>query len=146
MIRYTTLSWENAEKYRKSVGETINTLTSIGDHTKESFCSVLEEILAQWTVPFIAIDDECDEVVGYVTLVLERWLQKGGSWAGHIECLAVRKERQWKKIWSTLLTLVIAEAKKKGCYKIIGQAVTGLAKYYQKFWLDTSEIGLKMYL
>jgi glucosamine-phosphate N-acetyltransferase len=79
---------------------------------------------------FVVLDK--DQVVGTATLLIDRKYIHSGGIVGHVEDVAIHKDHQGKKIGNLLLSRLIKEAKKVGCYKLVLCCDDEVVDFYKK--------------
>lgn len=92
---------------------------------------------------FVALGKD-KQIVGAIKLIIERKFSHGGSRAGHIEDVVVRKEFEKMGIASSLIKKVLVKAKKLGCYKVILDCRDELIPFYKKFKFHEFENCLRI--
>ncbi len=82
-------------------------------------------------------------VLGTISYFLEKKLHNGGKIVLHLEDLGVLYEHQSKGIGGKLVEFVCAEARRKGCYKIILDCKGSLINYYARFGFFQSGVSMR---
>ncbi len=72
------------------------------------------------------------QVVGTASFFLEPKFLHGGSWAGHVEDVAVHPAFQAHGIGTLLVERIIAICRQRGCYKIILDCDQTVAPFYAR--------------
>ncbi|MDD5071944.1 MAG: GNAT family N-acetyltransferase [Patescibacteria group bacterium] len=99
------------------------------ENMKEIFREVKER---ENSYVFVAVTED-KQIVGMIKLIIERKFSYGGSRAGHIEDVVVRKGFGKMGIASSLNERALAEARKLGCYKVILDCRDELISFYERF-------------
>ena len=73
-----------------------------------------------------------NEIIGIITLIIEKKLIHNGKKCGHIEDLVVDKKWRSKGIANILLKYTIDKCRNSGCYKVILDCHPDLKLFYEK--------------
>jgi glucosamine-phosphate N-acetyltransferase len=90
-------------------------------------------ILDEWMINnhnYVAIEGE--EIVGTITLHIQKKLIRNGGIAGYIEDVAVKEKYRGNKIGSLLVQKALDKAKEIGCYKVILSCFDGRINFYER--------------
>ncbi|MDD5032373.1 MAG: GNAT family N-acetyltransferase [Patescibacteria group bacterium] len=113
--------------------ETLSNLSKVDHIPPEKMKEIFKEVKQKEnSYIFVAVTED-NQVVGMVKLIIERKFTYGGSRAGHIEDVVVRKGFEKMGIASRLNKEVLDRAKKLGCYKVILDCRDELISFYEKF-------------
>lgn len=137
---------EDIDKYFTSYWQTIDSLVPMWKQTPVILKASLENIIQQWTIVHIAVDEELDEIVWTASTLIEFKLHRWWCKAWHIEDVATREGRWGKWIWSELITQCLQSAKDAWCYKIILDCTEELSWYYARFGFEVKGVEMKKYL
>lgn len=120
----------------------INALKSLGEVNlnETDFKSVYREMLGGNSHVFVAITS--DKVIGVITLLVERKMIHSGGLVGHIEDVAVNNEFKGRGVGSSLVDYAVNQARSVGCYKVILNCDSQIAKFYEK--LGFHQHGVEM--
>jgi glucosamine-phosphate N-acetyltransferase len=86
---------------------------------------------------------EDEELLGTLSLILERKLIHSGGLCGHIEDVSVHSGQTGKGIGQALVRHAIQEAKKAGCYKVILDCSEDLIPFYSKCGLRKAGVCMR---
>lgn len=120
--------------------ESLAALTEV-DLTPESARSVAAELPANLKT-FVAV--ETGRIVGTITLLIERKFIHGGGRVGHIEDVAVHRDRQRHGIGTALVEHAIEAARQAGCYKVILDCFDPLVPFYERMGFRPFNRGLRL--
>jgi glucosamine-phosphate N-acetyltransferase len=81
--------------------------------------------------------------VGTATLLVEQKFIHHGGKVGHIEDVAVHRDRQLRGIGTRLVKHATEEARKLGCYKVILDCFERLAPFYARLGYRTFNVGMR---
>lgn len=113
--------------------ETLSNLSRADHLPPEKMKEIFKEVKEKEnSYIFVAVTED-KQIVGMVKLIIERKFTYGGSRAGHIEDVVVRKEFEKMDIASNLNKKALAEARKLGCYKVILDCRDELVSFYERF-------------
>ena len=146
MIQILEPTAELLENYHQDFYALLNSLSKAPLVDISSTLETFERIMNQWSVLFVAIDQEKKRLVGTITLLLEQKFYRWWVKAWHIEDVIVHSDYQWQWIWRQLLEKAIQRAKSEQCYKIILDCEEELSRYYQKFGFTEDGVFMRKYL
>jgi glucosamine-phosphate N-acetyltransferase len=93
---------------------------------------------------YVAWDPAAKEIVGTVTVIVERkFIHRGGK-VGHIEDVAVRRGFRGKGLGAELVRHATSEARRLGCYKVILNCFDQLAPFYSSLGYRRHDIGMRI--
>ncbi len=121
--------------------ETLESLSEVRMTPAEA-AEVLRTRLRTGVKTYVAKID--GRVVGTCSLLLEQKFLHGGGWVGHIEDVAVDRGCQKKGIGSALVEHAVAEARRRGCYKVILDCFEHLVPYYNRFGFRVFNVGMRL--
>ncbi len=100
----------------------LETLENLYDDTEEMDPVQIKEILGERSdanvLTLVALTQE-NQVIGTVSLILERKFAHGGAYAGHLEDCITRKGYEGQGVGKALVAAIINKAREHGCYKVI---------------------------
>ncbi len=102
----------------------------------------LESTEAQGTIILVAALDD-GNIVGSISLLLERKFLRGGVFAGHIEDVATRAGYEGKGIGRALVAAAVKSAQDAGCYKVILDCDEKLIGFYEKCGFTTFGVAMR---
>lgn len=144
-IIYKEFLPEDVEVYFDSYVDTIQHLSETWEQSSWWMKQALQNIIDQWTIIYIAIDQELNEVVWSCSMMIEQKILRWYAKAWHLEDVVTRKGREGKGVASSLIKLCLVYAEKQWCYKVIGDCREELIPYYARFGLEKHEINIKKY-
>lgn len=83
------------------------------------------------------------KIVGTTTLLIEQKFIHSGGKVGHIEDVAVTKEKQGQKIGLKLVKTALEYAKKQQCYKTILDCSDEVKEFYEKLGFKHHSNGMR---
>jgi len=110
----------------------LQNMSPTGDIPLESAKEMLSEINKQNGNIYVMKTPE-GEIVGTITLLVEKKFIHNGGYVGHIEDVAVRKGYEGKGIGGSLVKKALEEAKGFGCYKVILDCNDTLVPFYGRY-------------
>lgn len=139
----TGYSIRSLEATDYSVLEVLNVLTTVGEVPRFKFAS----LAAHWSRNSdvyhpLVITDDSERIVACGMLFIEPKLIHSLGLVGHIEDIAVRKDQQGLKLGKHLIETLTAEAKTRGCYKVILDCDESNVPFYEK--CGYSKAGVEM--
>jgi glucosamine-phosphate N-acetyltransferase len=123
--------------------ETLSNLAEVGLTPNEAE-DIVRQRVSSGVRTYVACDPTSTEVVGTVTLMLERKLIHRGGKVGHIEDVAVRKGFRGKGIASSLVRHATEEARKLGCYKVILNCFEQVVPLYASLGFRRLDVGMRI--
>jgi glucosamine-phosphate N-acetyltransferase len=93
---------------------------------------------------YVAIDPEKKEIVGTLSLLVERKFIHAGGRVGHIEDVAVRRGFEKRGIGGALVRHATEEARKLGCYKVILNCFERLEPFYASLGFRRHDTGMRI--
>ncbi len=93
---------------------------------------------------YVAIHD--GKIIGTATLLIQRKMIRDFSNAGFIEDVIVHRDYRGQKIGTNLVRILIDEAKKANCYKIVLSCKKETTEFYKKMGFEELETTMKLYL
>lgn len=94
----------------------------------------------------LLIDDKNSNIIGTITVILERKLINNGKLVCHIEDLIISTLYKNKGYGSKILDIIKEFAREKNCYKIILNCSDDLKKFYEKNSFENKNIQMSIYL
>jgi len=94
---------------------------------------IQENVLSEWMTNnynFVAVEEQ--EIIGTITLHLQRKLIRNGGLAGFIEDVAVKEKFRGNKIGFLLVQRALEKARDLGCYKVILSCFDERVNFYEK--------------
>lgn len=94
---------------------------------------IQENVLYEWMTNnynFVAVEEQ--EIIGTITLHLQRKLIRNGGIAGFIEDVAVKEKFRGNKIGFLLVQKALEKARDLGCYKVILSCFDERVNFYEK--------------
>jgi glucosamine-phosphate N-acetyltransferase len=123
--------------------ETLASLAEV-DLTGQQAEEVLRERQRTGVHTYVALDPASHEVVGTITLLIERkFIHRGGK-VGHIEDVAVRRGFRGKGLGAELVRHATSEARRHGCYKVILNCFEQLAPFYASLGYRQHDVGMRI--
>lgn len=80
---------------------------------------------------FVAVDNDHD-VIGTASVYLYPTYLHGGTWAGHIEDVAVHPVRRGQGVGRALIAYCLAHCREQGCYKVVLNCSQKNVPFYEK--------------
>ena len=103
----------------------------ISNFSKKNLLEFIDNLPANQTI-FIMFDSNNLNLIGTVTVILEKKLINNGATVCHIEDLIIENKYKSKGLGSKLIKFIIDYSKKENCYKIILNCSDDLKKFYEK--------------
>lgn len=122
--------------------ETLSSLSQTGRLPIEEWCEIYRDI-AQNSACTIFVAVEGVQVIGTITLLIERKFIHGGGRVGHIEDVAVRKDFQGRGIGRKLVEHAVEYAAEQDCYKVILDCSEDNVPFYERCGFRRHEIGMR---
>jgi glucosamine-phosphate N-acetyltransferase len=123
--------------------ETLASLAEVG-LTCEQMNQLMQERIRAGVRTYVAWDKDLNEVVGTISLLIERkFIHRGGK-VGHIEDVAVRRGFRGKGLATTLVRHAVSEARRLGCYKVVLNCFDQLARLYESLGFRRHDIGMRI--
>ena len=94
---------------------------------------------------FIIYDEVNNNIIGTVTIILEKKLFHHGKYVCHIEDLIITSKYKNKGYGSNVLDFIKIYAREKNCYKIILNCNIDLKKFYSKNEFKNKNIQMSFY-
>ena len=94
---------------------------------------------------FLLFDKE-NNIIGTITVILERKLINNGKLVCHIEDLIICKSYKNQGYGSKFLDFIKQYAREKNCYKIILNCNIDIKKFYEKNNFESKNIEMSCYL
>ncbi len=131
------------EDFHNGFFETLEKLRSVEDLSISDAEDIFRERMATGAYhTFVAVEGR--DVVGAITLFIERkFIRKGGK-VGHIEDVATRKGHAGKGIGSQLVARAIEEARRQRCYKVILDCGEHNVPFYEKNGLSCWQVCMRI--
>lgn len=85
------------------------------------------------------------KIIGTATLLIQRKMIRNFSNAGFIEDVIVHRDYRRQKIGTSLIKLLIEEAKQANCYKIVLSCKKEITEFYKKIGFEELETTMKLY-
>jgi glucosamine-phosphate N-acetyltransferase len=121
--------------------ECLEALSTVGKIPLAEAREIYRWRLSHGCYTYVAVDD--DEIVGTATLILERKFLHGGGWAGRVEEVAVRRDRQHQGIGTILMQHINQKAQELRCYKVVLCCTEANVPFYQRTGYRTYDIGMR---
>lgn len=122
--------------------ECLEALSPVGKIPLEELREIYRWRLGHGCYTYVALDD--DEIVGTATLILERKFIHGGGWAGRVEEVAVRRDRQRQHIGIELMKHLNMKAKELGCYKVVLGCSEANVPFYLRTGYRVYDVGMRL--
>lgn len=126
----------------KAYTETLRVLTTVGEVSEAQFGEVLEHWHKSEVYHPRVIVDEANTVVAVGMLLVEQKIIHDCGKVGHIEDIAVAAGQQGKRLGDLLIQTLTAEARARGCYKVILDCLPENVRFYEK--CGYTEAGVEM--
>lgn len=120
--------------------ESLSSLTEV-DLSPEEALPLFHERLTAGILTYVACIGA--EVVGTASLLIERKFIHRGALVGHVEDVAVRRDVQRSGIGTALMQHVTAEARRRGCYKVILNCLDDRVGFYTRLGYHCKDNGLR---
>ncbi len=134
----------NSRHLDKGFFETLSNLSYTGVRWRARDLDLVRDILENpHQEIFVAVNENTD-VVGTITLLLERKLIHDGGMVGHIEDVATRKGWEGKGIGRMLVERAVLAARESGCYKVILDCSEENVPFYEKSGFHRHEVAMRM--
>lgn len=134
------------EMYATDIGpafyEALGALSPAPELDQREAGAVFRRRIKDGILTFVALD--AGAVVGTASLFIEQKFTRRGGKVAHIEDVAVRPDRHGIGIGRQLVTRLIDEAKRIGCYKVILDCGTNVEKFYRKFGFVHHEVAMRL--
>jgi glucosamine-phosphate N-acetyltransferase len=125
------------------LSDSLSSLAEVG-LTADQMREVMHERCRAGVRTYIAWDSAINEVVGTVSLLVERkFIHRGGK-VGHIEDVSVRRGYRGKGVGAELVRHATQEARRLGCYKVILSCFEPLAPFYESLGYRKHDIGMRI--
>ena len=126
--------------------ECLRSLSTSPFETKEEKMSVVRAFKERMECGniFTYVYEDKGEILGTITILMERKLSHCGGLAGYITDVAVRKNSQKKGVGTELTDFGIEFIKSLGAYKRTLNCSKNLQKYYEKFGFEKSGYEMRM--
>lgn len=132
-----------ASDLTRCLSDTLSSLAEV-DLTADQMREIMQERIRAGVRTYVAWDSSVNEVVGSVSLVVERkFIHRGGK-VGHIEDVAVRRGYRGKGLGAELVRHATQEARKLGCYKVILSCFEPLVPFYANLGYRKHDIGMRI--
>lgn len=95
---------------------------------------------------FILFDELNSNIIGTVTIILEKKLLHNSKNVCHIEDLIICNNYKNKGFGSKIIDFIKVYAREKNCYKIILNCNIDLKKFYEKNNFENKNIQMSIYL
>ena len=123
--------------------ETLESLAEVRLSPQEAE-KALNERKSNGVRTYVAWDSHSEEVVGTVSVLVERkFIHRGGK-VGHIEDVAVRRGFQGNGLGRRLVEHAISEARRLGCYKVILSCFESLVPFYSSLGFRKHDVGMRI--
>lgn len=132
------------EDYGKGFLKTLQNLTVVGEVSRALFDEIFGEISRSFGFYNIFVAEREGEVIGTITLLVERKFIHAGGRAGHIEDLSVRAGFEKRGIGTALVERAVEEAKTRGCYKVVLDCSERNAPFYEKRGFRRDGLEMRM--
>lgn len=90
-------------------------------------------------------ENNCIEIVGSGTIIVEPKIIRGGKYVGHIEDIVVKSSFRGKKISQSILNKLKEFAYNKNCYKVILDCDEKVCPVYQSNGFEIKGVQMGMY-
>lgn len=94
---------------------------------------------------FLLIDEECENIIGCVTILLEQKIIHDLQFVCHIEDLIINNTYKNKRFGSVILDYIKKYARVKNCYKIILNCDSNIKEFYIKNNFTSKNIEMSYY-
>ena len=94
---------------------------------------------------FILFDDKNNDVIGTITILLEKKLINNGKLVCHIEDLIICNQYKNNGYGTKFLEFIKVYAREKNCYKIILNCDNKLKIFYEKNYFINKNIQMSLY-
>jgi glucosamine-phosphate N-acetyltransferase len=92
---------------------------------------------------FVAVKDDDGQIIGSITLLIERKFIHDGGKVGHIEDVTVNKNYEGKGVGSALVRKAMDFAKENNCYKVILVCSEKNIQFYKGIGFKEHEISMR---
>ena len=128
--------------YHKNYFELLQQLT---DSPKISF-EMFQEIVGKIKENIYVMEDiEAQKIIASGTLFIEQKLIRNGGKVGHMEDIVVDKNYRNQKLGKKIVSFLIEEAKKRNCYKIIGDCSDYVLSFYNQLGFEKKANQIAIY-
>lgn len=145
MISYHILTndllWEHRESYKM----TLDGFRPGDNITQQWLLDAFQGMLDQWTIVFVALDEQ-QWLVWTLSLLLEQKMLRNWAISWHLEDACIQDTFQWQWIGKALLQMALDHATQAGCYKVIGDTKEELVPWFEKFGFNSPERMIRRYL
>lgn len=93
----------------------------------------------------LLFDEKTSNIIGTITVILERKLIKNGKIVCHIEDLIISTLYKNKGYGTKILDIIKVVAREKNCYKIVLNCSDNLKKFYEKNSFENKNIEMSIY-
>jgi len=121
--------------------ETLNSLADLGVTPQEALLIFQNRLRAGHRTYVARIEQR---VVGTATLLVEKKFIQRGALVGHIEDLAVHRDRQRQGIGTALVKHLLQEAKQLGCRRIVLDCREELVPFFARLGCQAHDVGLRI--
>ena len=93
----------------------------------------------------LLFDDKTNNIIGTITVLLEKKLINNGKLVCHIEDFIISTSYKNKGYGKKILEIIKVFAREKNCYKIILNCSNDLKNFYKKSSFENKNIEMSMY-
>mmetsp|Transcript_13667 Transcript_13667/g.41296 ORF Transcript_13667/g.41296 Transcript_13667/m.41296 type:complete len:175 (+) Transcript_13667:124-648(+) len=126
--------------------ELLEQLTVVQPVTGAAWSETFSSISGHPDYHVVVIEDTTQErLVGAATVFFERKFIRGCGLVGHIEDVVVDSNCRGARLGQRLITALMAEAEKRGCYKTILDCSEENVPFYKKCNLEVKGVQMAQY-
>ena len=131
------------EDFDLGICETLENLSVVGNLSDAKKLEIFQDFETNPCYN-IFVADVGEEVVGAITLLVERKIIHEGGLVGHIEDVAVKKGCEGRGIGKRLVLRALKEAQGHGCYKVILDCSEDKVSFYEKCGFHRYEVCMRV--
>ncbi|CAL6080316.1 Glucose_6-phosphate N-acetyltransferase [Hexamita inflata] len=119
-------------------------LTSVGNVDQQQLTAFYDEIKTNKN-HIIYVVELNETIIGCATLLIEPKIIHQCSKAGHIEDVVIDKQYRKRGYGKQLITHLLHEGEKRGCYKIILDSESDVSNFYAKCGMGPKQQCMALY-
>jgi len=126
--------------------ETLDNLIPVGNLSLEEAKRIYREVSQNPVYTIFVAESERGEIIGTTTLLIEQKFLGKGSLMAHVEDVATRKGYEGHGVGTALQKAAIAEAKRRGCFRIDLTCEDKNVSFYENVGFKIDEKAMKIWL
>ncbi|ELA46794.1 hypothetical protein VCUG_01694 [Vavraia culicis subsp. floridensis] len=134
------------EDFENNFPEVLAGLTTLGQIDKQAALNLYRTLKKKEDYRiFVVLKKDCNRVLGCATIFFEYKFIHGLSVVGHVEDVVVEEEHRGHGLGKMLVSRLVDESKKKGCYKTILACAERNVNFYMKIGFEAKEKEMVLY-